>query len=48
MSKIPLVPDSIYFLQERDYLSGELFDHVNIGLVRNEKLTAERIEPFEF
>ena len=34
---------SIYFLRERDYLSGEISPYVKIGLVRDEKATEYRI-----
>ena len=40
---ISLKEGSIYFLRERDYLSGEISPYVKIGLVRDNKPTEERI-----
>lgn len=40
---ISLKGGSIYFLRERDYLSGEISPYVKIGLVRDNKPTEERI-----
>lgn len=37
------VSGSIYFLRERDYLTGEVSPYVKIGLVRNDKPTEKRI-----
>lgn len=36
-------PGSLYFLRERDFLSGNISPYVKIGLVRNDKKTASRI-----
>ena len=40
---ISLKSGSIYFLRERDYLSGETSPCVKIGLVRGNKPTEDRI-----
>ncbi len=40
---ISLKGGRIYFLRERDYLSGEISPYVKIGLVRNNKSTEDRI-----
>jgi len=37
------VPGSIYFLRERDFLTGEVSPYVKIGLVRKDKPTEKRI-----
>ena len=39
-----LVPGKLYFLTERDFLTGEISPYVKIGLVRNEKETLARIK----
>ncbi|PWL31324.1 MAG: hypothetical protein DCO96_03780 [Fluviicola sp. XM-24bin1] len=43
MAKIKLTPGQLYFLRERDFLTGEISRYVKIGLVRDEKETAKRI-----
>jgi len=40
---ISLKGGSVYFLRERDYLSGEISPYVKIGLVRDNKPTEDRI-----
>lgn len=43
MAKIKLTKGQLYFLREKDYLTGEISRYVKIGLVRNEKGTDDRI-----
>ncbi len=43
MAKIKLTPGQLYFLRERDFLTGEISRYVKIGLVRDAKETAKRI-----
>ena len=43
MAKIKLTKGQLYFLREKDYLTGEISRYVKIGLVRNQKETEERI-----
>jgi hypothetical protein len=43
MAKITLKKGSLYLLREQDYLSGNVSRYVKIGLVRDDKETAERI-----
>lgn len=38
------IPGHIYFLKERDFLTGEESPYVKIGLVREDKTTEERIK----
>lgn len=43
MAKIKLTKGQLYFLREKDFLSGEITRYVKIGLVRDVKETDERI-----
>ena len=43
MAKIVLKRGSIYFLKEKDYLTGEITRFTKIGLVRADKKTESRI-----
>ena len=43
MAKIKLTEGQLYFLREKDYLTGDISRYVKIGLVRNQKDTEERI-----
>ena len=43
MAKIKLTKGQLYFLREKDYLTGEISRYVKLGLVRNEKRTEKRI-----